>query len=171
LGVAGGYSPIGGQDDARRFQNNTITAFTSTGPVGYGPYVEPLVNWNYLPATAAGGGASFPGDSGGPYLFGGPSVYSAASFPGQTVNYSDYEEAVHVAGQSDINGNKIVGMQGSGVPLIESANPALDSYDWAEYYADSFYNGAISAVPEPGTVALICMGAAFLGSRLKRGRS
>jgi hypothetical protein len=164
-GGAGGYSPIGGQDDARRFQNNSITGMVANGPVGYGPYVEPLVNWNYLAASPAGGGAGFPGDSGGPYFFGGPSVLTGS---GITADYSDYEEAVHVAGQSDANGNKIVGMQGSGVPLIQSANPALDSYDWAEYFADSYYNGAISDIPEPGTVALICMGAAFLGSRLGR---
>lgn len=168
LGANGGYTPVGGQDDARRFQNNTITGMTANGPVGYGPYVEPLVNWSYLAAGAAGGGASFPGDSGGPYLFGGSSVASPESSPGQTVNYSDVEEAVHVAGASLANGNKLVGMGASGVPLIQSADPTLDSYDWAEYYADSYFNGAISEVPEPGTVALICMGAAFLGSRLKK---
>jgi len=169
LGLNGGYTPIGGQDDARRFQNNTILSMTANGPVGYGPYTEPLVNWKYLAAGAAGGGASFPGDSGGPYLFGGSSVTSEESTPGQTVNYSDVEEVVHVAGASQPNGNELVGQGASGVPLIQSANPALDSYDWAVYYADSYYDGAISDIPEPGTVALIFMGAALLGSRLKKG--
>jgi hypothetical protein len=165
-GGVGGYSPIGGQDDARRFQNNTILNMTPNGPVG--AFTEPLVNWNYLAAGAAGGGAGFPGDSGGPYFFGGSSVYSEESYPGNTVNYSDDEEAVHVLGTSDANGNKIVGMQGSGVPLIQSANPTLDSFDWAESYAGDSINNPISDIPEPGTVALICMGAAFLGSRLKK---
>ncbi len=63
------YQPIAPQpDDARRFQNNSINTVFGNSIVGR--YYEPLVQWNYAAPSAAGGGASFGGDSGGPYLTG-----------------------------------------------------------------------------------------------------
>jgi PEP-CTERM motif len=182
LGVSGGYaaqsSPFTIQD-ARRFQNNTITAYNAPAAQTYGAYFEPTVNWKYLPKTLAGGGAAFGGDSGGPYFFSGSSTQSSNSLGNVTVNYSDYEEAIHVAGQTTYQTNamtgvitaiKFVGNTGTGVPLLQTpAIPATDSYDWVEGYAgEQGANGLICLIPEPSSVALLALGACCCFAR--RGR-
>ena len=73
--AANRYKPLGGlTDDARRFQNNNADSVAGAALRTYDPnetYFQPQVNWTYKAPSAAGGGASIGGDSGGPYLTGG----------------------------------------------------------------------------------------------------
>ena len=184
------YQPIAPQpDDARRFQNNSINTVFGNSIVGR--YYEPLVQWNYAAPSAAGGGASFGGDSGGPYLTGttgatyqATSVSVTPSFTNNVgsmnptnplpagrainipLNFTDGESAVHVLGQSYTNDfSEAPGMTADGVPLVQTGNPLTGSYDWATYWAN---NAAI--IPEPDSLALTALGGTSLLLVLKRQR-
>lgn len=148
--------------DARRFQNTT-----NSGIIGAGGF-KGLVGWTVQSPSPAGGGASFAGDSGGPYLFGGSGANT--SYPTNTtvnpgyptttngthVNFTDYLEAVHVAGDNG-QGPATPGAQGYGEPLVETGNAATGSYDWVEQYAGA-YNNEVCLIPEPGVATLLVVG-------------
>ena len=167
------YNPVGGADDARRFQNNTATSVDGPKLITRGAvqYYQPEVNWAYPAPSAAGGGASFGGDSGGPYFTGGiaaplnaNSVTVTPTFANNNdvnnplppnvaiaipLSYTDYVSAVHVAGQLP----KAVGNTASGVPLAQTGNRRTGSFDWAQFYANN-----PTAIPEPGSLLLIAVG-------------
>ncbi len=175
-GFGGTYNPATAtyiSDNApgtRRFQNNTVTKIF--GNASDGTYFNPLVNWQNLAPSAAGGGASFGGDSGGPYLTGGasaalnatwvtntPSFNGAANPPLDTntaisinLSYTDYESAVHVSGDP---GAKVVDgtTGGYGIPLVQTGDLTTGTYDWAEFYA----NNPIM-IPEPASFVLVALG-------------
>ena len=168
------YTPsVIANDDARRFQNNTVTSVDGSALITRGgvQYYQPEVNWSVMAPSAAGGGASFPGDSGGPYLTGGVlaqlnanSVSVTPSFvdPNNVNNplpsnvainiplsYTDYLSAVHVAGAAP----KTVGAGGFGVPLVQTGSRRTGSLNWALHYANN-----PTAIPEPNSLLLILAG-------------
>jgi hypothetical protein len=168
------YIPSGiNADDARRFQNNTVTSLS--GNAVQGTYYEPLANWNYAAPSVAGGGASFGGDSGGPYLVGGnasavdvyprfvddtnpPAGLTAGMKTNIPINFTDAEFAVHVLGQSNrVDGSESVGQGASGIPLISTGNTYTGSLDWALVYAAN-----PCLVPEPDSLVLSALGGVSL---------
>lgn len=162
-------------DDSRRFQNNTINQVQGNAVRTYDPaqkYFQPQVDWNILGPSNAGGGASFGGDSGGPYFTGStlnpdpainvsvtPSFVDNAN-PGNPlppnvalnipINYYNYLGAVHVGGST----TKTVGNNGFGVPLFETGDASTGTEDWALYYANN-----PQLIPEPSSVVLLAFGA------------
>jgi hypothetical protein len=152
------YVGVGGLDDARRFQNNTTLGLTGGG----------LVKWANKAPSAAGGGASFGGDSGGPYLFGGPGTASSYTTNGIPVQFSNYEQVVHVAGDTNnIPNTKLPGDLGYGEPLVKTGNAATGSFDWAVQYAGA-NNDLVCTIPEPAVAGLLVVG---LGCFLARRRT
>ncbi len=179
------YIPSGvATDDARRFQNNTASSVDGPALITRDlvQYYQPEVHWSVLAPSAAGGGASFPGDSGGPYLTGGVlatlnanSVSVTPSYTDNTdpnnplppnvainipLSFTDYLSAVHVAGAAIKN----VGSAGLGVPLVETGNRKTGSLDWALYFANN-----PTAIPEPGSFLLIALGNCCLVVLARRG--
>jgi len=174
-------SPTG----ARRFQNNTITNATAPAVQLGGAYFEPLVGQTILAPSAAGGGTSKPGDSGGPYLTGGDSSEVSVTpeytddniwpegelpEPGIPINvpidYSDDLSAVHVGAQgyNDLVpaavGGKVPGNLNWGVPLIGGDGGSLE---WAEDYAEN-----PCVIPEPAPLLLLAFGGIPLLLRRRR---
>jgi hypothetical protein len=186
------YIPSGvNNDDARRFQNNNADKVDGPALMTYGgiQYYQPLVNWAYKAASAAGGGASFPGDSGGPYLTGGVlaplnanSVSVTPSYTDNTnannplppnvatnipLSYTDYLSAVHVSGVSAPGtGIETVGGAASGVPLTETGNRNTGTLDWAMFYGAN----PLLIVPEPGSILLVIIANCYLVLFVRRRR-
>src|SRR5271170_7922834 len=117
----------------RRFQNNMQTG-AITAPAAHGIYFEPLVPFNILSPSNAGGGAGMPGDSGGP-LFTGP--YGGSPVPSGInrgdgnipINYTNNLSAVYVGlgtSQTGTDGNRyrLVGTNQNAVPIDAGV------YDW-----------------------------------------
>jgi hypothetical protein len=161
-------------DDSRRFQNNTINQVEGNAVRTYDAnqtYFQPQVDWNILKPSNAGGGASFGGDSGGPYFTGSilnpqPAIQVSVtpSFVDNTnannplppnvalnipVNFYNYLAAVHVGGST----TKTVGNSGFGVPLVETGDATTGTEDWALYYANN-----PQLIPEPGSIVLLAFG-------------
>ncbi len=151
-----------GVSGQRLFQNNNILQYSAPATQAYGSYYEPLVRYIYLAPDSAGHGASFPGDSGGPYFTGGGSgsitiSIAAGGRLGQTIpiNYSNSISAVHVGGSL----SKLVGTgTGIGVPVT----PGL--YNWLQ----PFVLNPATAVPEPAALALLGFGGGLLLLRRRR---
>lgn len=151
-----------GTSGQRLFQNNNILQYSAPAKQTYGSYYEPLVTYIYLAPDSAGHGASFPGDSGGPYFTGGGSgsitiSNNVGGRQGQTIpiDYSNSISAVHVLGSSA----KLVGTGlGSGVPIT----PGL--YNWLQ----PFVVNPATAVPEPAALALLAVGGLMLLLRRRR---
>jgi len=165
-------------DDARRFQNNTVTTIRGNNIPNYGRYYEPQVVWIYSAPSAAGGGEASNGDSGGPFLTGGTtaplnatSVSVKPSFDDNTdpnnplepgvaidvkLNFTDYVSAVFVTGNGDLTTDGTKG--GAGVPLVQTRDRTTGSLDWALYYANN-----PTLIPEPGTWAIVWLGAGICG--------
>jgi hypothetical protein len=177
------YIPSGvNNDDARRFQNNNADSVNGPALMTYSgvQYYQPLVNWTYKAPSAAGGGASFGGDSGGPYLTGGVlaplnanSVSVTPYFTDNTnannplppnvatnipLSYTDYLSAVHVSGVSAPGtGIETVGGAAGGVPLTQTGNINTGTLNWALFYAAN-----PRGIPEPGSVVLVAIANCFL---------
>ena len=162
-GTAGNYTypvnnlPYPGYQEAasagvKRFENNTVEALYPQSVATYNAaYTQPSVEFNVgAPPNISGGGAAFPGDSGGPLLTSYPN--SAATDRGDMSVLTDFQSAVLVAGT----------FVGTAPNLI-----TFNQYDDTAVPIDAgLYNflttNAPIPTPEPAALALMGIGGAAL---------